>query len=143
MRRSDLMLVLLVVALAGCASTRSREALDYCLLNGEEHWTLEQTPSESQELLSLPAENGTINSGLRPRGSNSSVHEHWFRRNEDEIAVCRHARAKDLCNGESVTARFLRVNGHWTAPDGVLTSVCVTQGSATTHNKSLERTRER
>ena len=143
MRRCDVIFMSIVLALAGCASPRSREALDFCLMNDQDHWSLEAKPSNSVDLLSTPTENGTINSNLRPRGSNSSVHEHWFRRGDDEIAVCRHTLAKEQCNGESVTARFVRVSGRWTVPDGVLSSVCVTQGSETTHNKSLERTRER
>jgi hypothetical protein len=100
-------------------------------------------PENSAALLAMPTRDGTFDEQLRPR-STGQLHEHWFRRSDMEVQVCRHIVVRNACSDSSTTARFVNGDHGWSAPEGVMESICVTGTKvAETHNTSLERTRDR
>jgi len=122
----------------------TNEAFDHCVLDSKSGWSLVARPPNAADLLSIVSGKGTIDSELELESSDTPAHEHWFTRGDGAFTICRHEDIADSCGSGSTSAYLYKSAGDWVAPDGVLEKIClVHERAASTHKKSLERTRER
>jgi hypothetical protein len=119
--------------LAGCAISPQQ----LCAPNAQSTWQYIGEDKGLSTLLDarLPHAPYSTNEGKPVR----AVQRVWFRLGDDQLLACTLARhARDDCSVR--TTEFIRIDGAWSmrSEDEVLCNVL-----ASTHNKSLERTRER
>jgi hypothetical protein len=124
-------LAIAVNALAGCTTSGARqtvneppEAFQHCDPKQSDGWQLSTPPPDFTSILAISIDKGTIDSELGHKGSGEQTHEHWFKKDESQIAVCRHLDVPESCYSNATIAKVKQWNGQWVADGPVMETVC-------------------